>query len=51
MGRIKEWSFAYFVETLPDKLFSPQKNHYIISFNNKIKWLKFLFTCLLKAKK
>ena len=51
MGRIKEWNFAHFDETLPNKLFLPKKTHYIISFNKKIKWLKSLFTCLLKAKK
>ena len=31
--------------------FLTQKTYYMISFNKKIKWLKFLFTCLLKAEK
>ena len=51
MERIKEWNFAHFDETLPNKLFLPKNPHYIISLNKKIKWLKSLFTCLLKAKK
>ena len=39
------------VENSPNKLWLlPKKCLYIISLNKKIKWSKFLFTSLLKAK-
>ena len=41
-----------FGETTPNKRMHLQKtNIFIISLNKKVKWLKFLFTSLLEAKK
>ena len=45
-GRIEEWIFAMFGETWLNKILL-----YTISLNEKIKWLKFLFTSPLQAKK
>ena len=47
MGELKNewWNFA------EQTIAFNTKSLYIISLNKKIKWLKFLFTSLLKAKK
>ena len=49
-GRIKNESLQVLVKRSGITLVFARKSHYIISLNEKIKQLKFLFTNLLKAK-
>ena len=51
LGESRNEFLQMFGGTLPKKLLLLPKSLYIISLNKEIKWLKFLFASLLKAKK